>query len=144
MTDDHVGPDTGSFEIAEITHDQALEPIVLAKLVPRYASPLLNRPIVPASADPEMTVDVGPIVRTSARVLAPAAALAIGVLIVWGLSWALLIGALGSLTRVLAWLAHRAEFSFGDGFLSFRPDRSWPRGVQEEYDVAWAWPEGTR
>jgi hypothetical protein len=30
-------------------------------------------------------------------------------------------------------------FSFGQGFVGYRPDPVWPRGVQEDYDVHWDW-----
>ena len=34
------------------------------------------------------------------------------------------------------------QFGFGDGFIGYHGGLGWPRGVQEEYDVSWAWPTG--
>jgi hypothetical protein len=31
------------------------------------------------------------------------------------------------------------SFSFGEGFLGYRPDPRWPLGVQEDDDVRWDW-----
>ena len=34
-------------------------------------------------------------------------------------------------------------FSFGEGFVGYRPDPAWPQGVQEDDDVRWDWrPHG--
>jgi len=35
--------------------------------------------------------------------------------------------------------AQHLTFSFGEGFVGFRPDTSWPQGVQEDDDVKWDW-----
>jgi hypothetical protein len=47
---------------------------------------------------------------------------------------------------VLAVALHRAatsgRFGFGDGFLAFRSDQSWPHGVQEDDDFQWSWTRG--
>ena len=52
-----------------------------------------------------------------------------------GAGSALLVGAV--------WLARstsiRVPFSFGEGFLGYRPDPAWPQGVQEDDDVHWDW-----
>jgi hypothetical protein len=35
------------------------------------------------------------------------------------------------------------SFSFGQGFVGYRPDMAWPQGVQEDDDVHWDWrPHG--
>ena len=31
------------------------------------------------------------------------------------------------------------SFSFGEGFVGYRPDPAWPQGVQEDDDVHWDW-----
>jgi hypothetical protein len=43
---------------------------------------------------------------------------------------------------VARWTRLGAGFpaSFGEGFLPFRPD-GWPRGVQEDDDAHWSWPD---
>jgi hypothetical protein len=33
----------------------------------------------------------------------------------------------------------RVPFSFGQGFVGYRPDMAWPQGVQEDDDVHWNW-----
>ena len=48
---------------------------------------------------------------------------------------------------VFARLLHAADrlvpFSFGEGFVGYRGDPAWPRGVQEDDDVHWTWrPSG--
>jgi hypothetical protein len=37
----------------------------------------------------------------------------------------------------------RVPFSFGEGFLGYRPDPAWPHGVQEDDDVHWDWRSQT-
>jgi hypothetical protein len=37
----------------------------------------------------------------------------------------------------MRWIGRRAQFGFGDGFVGYRAGLGWPRGIQEEYDVAW-------
>jgi hypothetical protein len=33
----------------------------------------------------------------------------------------------------------RLPFSFGEGFIGYRPDMGWPQGVQEDDDFHWSW-----
>ena len=41
---------------------------------------------------------------------------------------------------LFAWLRSvDPPFSFGEGFVGYRPDPAWPRGVQEDDDVRWDW-----
>ncbi len=35
--------------------------------------------------------------------------------------------------------SRHVSFSFGEGFLGYRPDPKWPRGVQEDDDLRWDW-----
>jgi hypothetical protein len=44
--------------------------------------------------------------------------------------------------RFLHAVAGNVRFGFGDGFLAFRSQMSWPRGVQEDDDFHWSWPSG--
>ena len=49
---------------------------------------------------------------------------------------------LGLLLCVIGWLwsiSVRVPFSFGEGFVGYRPDPKWPRGVQEDDDFRWDW-----
>ncbi len=41
--------------------------------------------------------------------------------------------------RELRRRADRMTFSFGEGFLPYRSQAGWPRGVQEDDDVRWNW-----
>ena len=49
--------------------------------------------------------------------------------------WGLLVFIVGSLGHV----SRRVPFSFGEGFVGYRPDPVWPHGVQEDDDVRWDW-----
>lgn len=53
--------------------------------------------------------------------------------------------AVGALVVGLAWLwtfDRHVSFSFGEGFLGYRAQMGWPRGVQEDDDVRWDWHAG--
>ena len=41
--------------------------------------------------------------------------------------------------RSLRSASRRVGFSFGQGFVGYRPDPIWPQGVQEDDDVKWDW-----
>ena len=63
--------------------------------------------------------------------------------IVWLLSgdagnafWSGLIAAFLVASQVIDW---PSSFSFGQGFVGYRPDPAWPQGVQEDDDVHWNW-----
>ena len=47
----------------------------------------------------------------------------------------LLVCAYATLRRIDRWL----PFSFGEGFVGYRSDPGWPRGVQEDDDARWNW-----
>jgi hypothetical protein len=46
-------------------------------------------------------------------------------------------GALVGLWTILRSIDRHVTFSFGSGFVGYRPDMGWPRGVQEEDGVRW-------
>jgi len=54
----------------------------------------------------------------------------------------LVVGAAAAILRELDRRVAHVTFSFGDGFLPFRSDNGWPRGVQEDDDVHWNWSPG--
>jgi hypothetical protein len=63
--------------------------------------------------------------------------------VVWLLSgdagnafWSGLIAAFLVASQVIDW---PSSFSFGQGFVGYRPDPAWPQGVQEDDDVHWNW-----
>jgi hypothetical protein len=51
----------------------------------------------------------------------------------------LLCGALVCASAALRSIDRRISFSYGEGFIGYRPDPAWPRGVQEDDDVRWDW-----
>ena len=62
--------------------------------------------------------------------------------VVWLLSgdagyafWSGLVTAFIVASQVVDWV----PFSFGAGFVGYRPDTAWPQGVQEDDDVHWNW-----
>ncbi len=56
---------------------------------------------------------------------------------------ALLSGVVALFLVALQVVDRRVPFSFGQGFVGYRPDMDWPQGVQEEDDVRWDWrPHG--
>ncbi len=63
--------------------------------------------------------------------------------VVWLLSgdagyafWSGLVAAFLVASQVIDW---PSSFSFGQGFVGYRPDPAWPQGVQEDDDVHWNW-----
>ena len=48
-------------------------------------------------------------------------------------------GIVVGLAAILRSIDRRITFSFGAGFLGYRPDMGWPQGVQEDDDVHWRW-----
>jgi len=54
--------------------------------------------------------------------------------------WGLVILVFGFGAAVLRRLDRRREYSFGQGFLGYRAESGWPRGVQEDDDMHWVWP----
>ena len=54
--------------------------------------------------------------------------------------------AFGAWSGLFAWfvsgirsVSRHVSFSFADGFIGYRPDTTWPHGVQEDDDVRWDW-----
>jgi len=52
---------------------------------------------------------------------------------------AVLAFVLGFAVIGLRWTDRHLPFSFGQGFIGYRADLGWPRGVQEDDDVHWNW-----
>ena len=52
---------------------------------------------------------------------------------------AIVAGALGLAAIGSQQLERHVPFSFGQGFIGYRADLGWPRGVQEDDDVHWNW-----
>ena len=112
----------------------------------RWSSPILDHP---AGADPPASpgqghqssgdrhrrpfvAEIWPVVA----IAAPVAYLDVG--------WALIVGCLVAGALLVRRVGHRVGFGFGDGFVAFRSDLGWPRGVQEDDDVHWRWRTTSR
>lgn len=114
--------------------------LVLFRPVPRFRSPLLEgRPIVGLPSDPERRGMAVPAVRDVIRPMGWAMLLAIPVLVVVGWQVALIIGAASAIIRGVDGRIARSNLSFADGFLGFRSEAAWPKGVREDDDVHWNW-----
>ena len=48
-------------------------------------------------------------------------------------------GVVVGVAAIVRTLDRRITFSFGAGFVGYRSDMDWPRGVQEDDDVHWRW-----
>jgi hypothetical protein len=63
-------------------------------------------------------------------------------LFVLGLTRNLWVTFVSTLLLAMGWalfqVRRRLPGSFADGFLPYRAEDQWPRGVQEEYDVPWS------
>ena len=76
------------------------------------------------------------------RVLSLGLAAAFPVMLLVDWKPALIVGTVAIIVRELDRRAARAGFTFADGFLPFRTESGWPRGVQEDDDVRWDWTKG--
>ena len=56
----------------------------------------------------------------------------------------LVVGASIVFVPLLQAVDRRVSFSFGEGFVGYRSDMGWPRGVQEDDDFRWAWRPANR
>ena len=52
---------------------------------------------------------------------------------------AIIVGSLGLAAVGTRLIDRHVTFSFGEGFVGYRSDVGWPRGVQEDDDVHWNW-----
>jgi hypothetical protein len=63
----------------------------------------------------------------------------LGAMLVTGYEMFVIVAALGIAVLALRRVAAATSFSFTDGFLAYRGDPGWPRGVQEDDDFHWSW-----
>jgi hypothetical protein len=113
---------------------------LLFRPVPRFRSPIMERrPFVPLSPDPDQPGMTVPAARDVIRPIAWAMMLAVPFLVVLGWQAALVVGIASAFIRAVDGRVARSDVSFAGGFIGFRSDLGWPRGVQEEDEVRWNW-----
>ncbi len=100
-------------------------------------SPILEPPAAPMHADDGLSFEWNIDRRSLAIHAAPVIAIAAPFVVLGqaGLGFAAVICT--SAIVAMRSVGRRAQFGFGDGFVGYRGGLGWPRGVQEEYDVAW-------
>jgi hypothetical protein len=126
--------------------------VKLQAVVPTISAPVLHDP-PPTLEGPELSTAVQvrvleievpwaglprpPLRRSDLEVAAAVAAtvslVAVDVLV--GLASGVLVCGVAALLRV----DRRIPFSFGEGFIGYRGDPTWPRGIQEDDDFRWNW-----
>lgn len=134
-------------------------PVHLDSVVPRVSAPIfhstrgdepLEDPDVMARPGDELAPDGSPPIDVSIRWPAGltigvppmlfATSIAIAVSIAQhDLVAGLFVAAVVAAAAVLRNASRRATFTFGEGFLGYRSDMGWPRGVQEDDEVRWNW-----
>ena len=108
--------------------------------IARICSPIMeHREVRPLARDVEVVAVSLPPARDLVRPLAWAMLAAMPVLAVIGWQAALVAGGLSALIREVDRRVGRSDLSFAAGFLGFRGEMTWPRGVQEDDDVRWNW-----
>lgn len=125
----------------EFVETRSIRPSPVERAVAHLSSPLLDRQPVPDPGLRPLREDGPPkgrLVRASVADVVPALLALPLVLVDW--RWAAV--AAGTLVggRLVRRFARRAPFGFGDGFVAFRAELGWPRGVQEDDDLRWSWP----
>ena len=124
------------------------EPVPTERVAPAISSPLLHArdvdPVPALELEPEQG---GEFELPQALAMNPTKVVAVGAAAAGAGASALtgdpriglaLIGVVG-LASLLRSADRRLPFSFGEGFVGYRADLGWPRGVQEDDDVHWAW-----
>ena len=114
--------------------------LVLFRPVPLFRSPIMERRAftpVPDDLDrPGMTV---PAARDVIRPMGWGLLVAIPVLFLVGWQVALFLGVASAIVRSVDGLIARSNLSFADGFIGFRTETAWPKGVQEDDEIRWNW-----
>jgi len=127
--------------------DEAGVQPVLVRPVAHIRSPMLDdyaRPRPRARATNEEMVPVMDLLREFWPTASPIVLVGGAFLLFANVQWAMFAAAMTAVGIAMRAVARRITFTFADGFLAFRRDDSWPRGVQEEYDVPYAWPSQGR
>ena len=98
-----------------------------------------SRVFVPVPADRDQPGLTVPAARDVIRPVGWALLVAIPVLFIVGWQLALLLGVASAIVRTVDGLIGRSNLSFADGFIGFRAEAAWPKGVREDDDVRWNW-----
>jgi hypothetical protein len=128
-------------ETAETPPGQGMDAPTLVRAVMHIRSPLLDAP--PPRAPRSSAggrIPVGVVIRAIGPAVAAFVLFGGPFLAVAGGDWLIVAVAMAVAAVLLHKLALRLTFTFAEGFLGFRQAEAWPRGVQEEYDVAYSWP----
>lgn len=134
-------PGSAGLELIEGT-EGTVPRAALTALAPvaRFRSPLMDRrpTVTPPADDDRVMVSLPPL---SAFLGASGLALVVAapLLLVAGWQVAAVAAVLAPLARQLRRWANRLPFTIGDGFLPYRADDGWPKGVREDNDVRWNW-----
>jgi hypothetical protein len=135
-------PEPFDLEDIDRADDGPPAPIPVEPIVRHMSTPILDRRLPPAPRSHAYVAD-GPqidvVEAIRAVVLPPAVAGLIALLVVNG-DWAMVVVWVTLASVAMRAVARRTTFNFADGFLAYRSRLDWPRGVQEDYDVAYRWP----
>jgi hypothetical protein len=113
--------------------------------VARLRSPVLeHRPIELLPPDEDRPTVLLPPLRAFIGPSGLALLVAAPVLLIAGWQLALVAAVIAIVSRAVDRVVGRATFSFGDGFLPFRTEGGWPKGVREDDDVRWNWSAATK
>jgi hypothetical protein len=117
------------------------EPVPTERVAPAMSSPLLHERDV--SLTPPAGVEIPPAVAGHPSWMVEALVAAVIGLAATVVSGdprvGLVLGAVVGFAGLIRSADRRLPFSFGEGFVGYRADLGWPRGVQEDDDVHWAW-----
>jgi hypothetical protein len=120
---------------------------ILVRPVAHIRSPILAKPTqmeARARVDDVEPVPIAELIRDYWPIVSPVVVIGGAFLLFTNDQWAMFAAATTAVGIGMRAVARRITFTFADGFLAFRKDESWPRGVQEEYDVPYAWPSTGR
>jgi len=114
---------------------------VLVRPVAHVRSPFFDdRAPLPPKSGSGGHIPARDVLRAIGPYLVPGVVIGVPFLFVAGGDWLWVIIGLTLAAITLHELARRVTFTFAEGFLAFRNRDEWPHGVQEEYDVRYAWP----
>lgn len=117
------------------------EQLLLVRPVAHLRSPLFDEPApLPPRPGTGARLPALDVVRAVLPYLVPVIAIGLPFLAIAGGDWLWVVIGFAVASIALHELAQRVTFTFAEGFLAFRNRDEWPHGVQEEYDVHYAWP----